>query len=208
MALQVIGAGVGRTGTYSLKLALEHLGYGPCYHMEEVFKDPPRRIALWNAALAGAPDWPALFEGYAAAVDWPTAAFWPELAAAYPDAKVVLTTRSAESWCQSYSETIAKLLAGRDEAPPHLKPWFDMAIGVTERSGFDGKTSRADLIDAFDAQVAAVRNAIRPERLLVCEVKDGWEPLCTFLDKPVPAMPFPNTNNTADFWELVRRAIG
>jgi hypothetical protein len=208
MTLKVIGAGVGRTGTYSLKLALEHLGYGPCYHMEEVFKDPPRRVALWNAALAGAPDWPALFEGFAAAVDWPVAAFWPELAAAYPDAKVVLTTRSADIWCQSYSETIAKLLAGRDEAPPHLKPWFEMAIGVTERSGFDGKMSRAEIIEAFNAEVAAVKNAIAPERLLVCEVKDGWEPLCTFLDKPVPAMPFPNTNNTTEFWELARRVIG
>jgi hypothetical protein len=207
MVLQVIGAGVGRTGTYSLKLALEQLGFGPCYHMEEVFKDPPRRIALWNAALAGKPDWPALFEGYNAAVDWPVAAFWRELAAAYPEAKVVLTTRDAEIWCQSYAETIFKLLAGRDEAPAQLRPWFDMAIGVTKRSGFDGTMSRAEITQAFNDQVAAVKNALPPERLLVCEVKDGWEPLCTFLDKSVPDMPFPNTNNTAEFWDLVKRVM-
>lgn len=208
MTLQVIGAGVGRTGTYSLKLALEQLGFGPCYHMEEVFKDAPRRIALWNAALAGEPDWPALFEGYNAAVDWPVAAFWHELAAAYPQAKVVLTTRDPEIWYESFSETIFKLLAGRDEAPPQVGPWFEMAIGVTQKSGFDGTMSRTDIRRAFKDQVAAVKAAIPPERLLVFEVKDGWEPLCTFLGKPVPAMPFPNTNNTEEFWELVRRAFG
>jgi Sulfotransferase domain len=208
MTLEVIGAGVGRTGTYSLKLALEQLGYGPCYHMEEVFKDPPRRIALWSDALAGKPDWPATFEGYHAAVDWPVAAFWQELATAYPDAKVVLTTRSTESWCASYSQTIFKLMAGRDEAPPHLRPWFDMAIGVTQKSGLYGTMSPAGLGAAFDAEVAAVKAALPPERLLVFEVKDGWQPLCTFLDQPVPATPFPRTNNSAEFWELVERAFG
>ncbi len=136
MTLQVIGAGVGRTGTYSLKLALEQLGFGPCYHMEEVLKDPGQSIPLWNAALAGKPDWETLFEGYNAAVDWPTAAFWHELAAAYPDAKVVLTTRAAERWCQSYSETIFKFLSEAHKAPPQVRPWFDMAIGVIGKSGF------------------------------------------------------------------------
>ncbi len=208
MTLQVIGAGVGRTGTYSLKLALEQLGFGPCYHMEEVFKEAPRRVALWNDALAGKPDWPALFEGYNAAVDWPVAAFWQELAAAYPEAKIVLSTRSAESWCRSFSDTIFKLMAGRADAPPHVKPWFDMSIGVTQKSGFHGTMSAAELVKAFNDEVAAVKNAIPPERLLVFEVKDGWEPLCTFLDEPVPTIPFPRTNNTEEFWDLVRRAIG
>jgi hypothetical protein len=208
MTIEVIGAGVGRTGTYSLKLALEQLGFGPCYHMEEVFKEPPRRIALWNDALAGKPDWPATFEGYDAAVDWPVAAFWRELAAAYPDAKVVLNTRSTESWCQSFTQTIFKLLAERDSAPAHVQPWFDMAFGVVQKSGFNGTMSRAELAAAFEREIAAVQAALPPERLLVFEVKDGWEPLCTFLDQPVPDMPFPRTNNTAEFWELVKRSFG
>ena len=208
MTLQVIGAGVGRTGTYSLKLALEHLGFGPCHHMEEVFKNPSRQIPLWHAALAGAPDWAAIFAGYAAAVDWPTAAFWRELAAAYPEAKVVLTARDAERWYQSYAQTIASLLAKAHAAPPEVGPWFDMAFGVTRKSGFDGDASPAATIAAYEANLAAVRTSLPPERLLVFDVKDGWPPLCAFLDKPVPAMPFPRTNNSGEFWELARQITG
>ena len=97
MALKVIGAGVGRTGTYSLKLALEQLGLGPCHHMEEVIKNPPVNVPLWHAAAQGKPDWDAAYEGYTSAVDWPTASFWRELAALYPKANVILTARGAES---------------------------------------------------------------------------------------------------------------
>ena len=208
MTLQVIGAGVGRTGTYSLKLALEHLGFGPCHHMEEVLKDPSRQIPLWHAALAGQPDWAAIFDGYAAAVDWPSAAFWRELAAAYPEAKVVLTARAAERWHQSYAETIARLLSQADAASPELRPWFAMAFGVTRKSGFDGDASQAATIAAYEANVAAVRTSISPERLLVFDVKKGWEPLCSFLDQPVPATPFPRTNNSEEFWELARQLTG
>ena len=83
--LEVIGAGVGRTGTYSLKLALEQLGFGPCHHMEEVLKDPERQIPLWSAAARGTADWESALAGYRSAVDWPTAAFWRELAEARPE---------------------------------------------------------------------------------------------------------------------------
>ena len=208
MALQVIGAGIGRTGTYSLKLALEQLGFGPCHHMEEVIKHPARQVPLWHAALAGKPDWETLFDGYTAAVDWPAAAFWRELAATYPAANVVLTTRDAGSWCQSYSQTIAKVLSQAHAAPPEVRPWIDMAIGVNRRSGFDGDASQADLIAAYDASLAAVRTSLPPERLLVFDVKDGWEPLCTFLARPVPAMPFPQTNNREEFWDMARQMTG
>jgi Sulfotransferase domain len=208
MPLQVIGAGVGRTGTYSLKLALEQLGFGPCYHMEEVLKDPGQRIPLWTAALAGKPDWETVFAGYNAAVDWPTAAFWRELAAAYPGAQVVLTARDAESWCQSYSQTIAKFMSSAHEAPAAFAPWFDMAFGVVGKSGFASNAGRAALIEAYEANVAAVRRSIPAERLLVFSVKDGWQPLCTFLAKPVPAMPFPQTNNREEFWDLARQVTG
>ena len=118
MTLQVIGAGVGRTGTHALKLALEQLGVGPTHHMEEVLKDPPRHIPMWIAAAEGKPDWEAAYSGYASAVDWPTASFWQELAEVYPQAKVILTVRSPESWAESFSETINKLMAGADQAPP------------------------------------------------------------------------------------------
>jgi hypothetical protein len=208
MILEVVGAGVGRTGTYSLKLALEELGFGPCHHMEEVLKDPSRQIPLWSAAAEGKPDWEAIFQGYNSAVDWPTAAFWPELAAACPAAKVVLTTRNAERWYQSYSETILKFLSTANEAPPHLRAWFEMAFAVTARSGFGGKTTRDDIIKAFEDHEKTVRNSIPPDRLLAYEVKDGWEPLCRFLGKPVPSVPFPSSNNREEFWELVQRGMG
>jgi sulfotransferase family protein len=208
MVLKVVGAGVGRTGTYSLKLALEQLGFGPCHHMEEVLKDAPRQVPLWSAAAEGKPDWEAIFHGYNATVDWPSAGFWRELAAVYPAAKVILTTRNAERWYQSYAETIAKIMSAPDQMPPHLKPWLDMATAVMRRSGLGGKTNRTDIIRAFEAHLDAVRTSIPANRLLVYEVKDGWEPLCSFLGVPVPSAPFPNTNNTEEFWELVRRGMG
>ena len=208
MVLKVVGAGFGRTGTLSLKLALEQLGFGPCHHMEEVLKDAPRQVPLWSAAAEGRPDWEAIFRGFNSTVDWPTAGFWREIAAAYPGSKVILTVRNAERWYQSYSDTIAKIMSAPDQLPPQLKPWLDMSTAVITRRSFGGKTSRDDVIKAFEAHVDAVRTSIPANRLLVYEVKDGWEPLCSFLGMPVPSAPFPNTNNTEEFWELVRRGIG
>ncbi|HOB63478.1 MAG TPA: sulfotransferase, partial [Candidatus Competibacteraceae bacterium] len=118
MTMHVIGAGVGRTGTYSLKLALNQLGLGPCHHMEEVLHNMAVQVPLWTAALEGRPDWQAIYHGYSSTVDWPTACFFRELHAAYPTAKFVLTHRSPESWADSFGETIYKLMAGRDQAPP------------------------------------------------------------------------------------------
>ena len=111
MKLEVIGAGWGRTATNSLKLALEQLGYGTCHHMWEVAHDQNRLAPLWSAALDGTPDWPALFENNRAAVDWPVAGYWRDLAVYYPEAKIILTTRSAESWYDSISETILKVIS-------------------------------------------------------------------------------------------------
>jgi Sulfotransferase domain len=200
-ALRIIGAGVGRTGTHSLKLALEHLGLGPCHHMEEVIKNPPVNVPIWAAAVEGKPDWDAAYKGYNSAVDWPTAAFWRELADAYPNAKVILTVRSAESWYNSFSQTIFALLGSRDKARPPMQPLLDMAIGVINKTGFGGKSSQTDLMKAFDDHVSAVKAAIPPERLLVFEVKEGWDPLCEFLELPVPPIAFPATNKKEEFWE-------
>ncbi|MFN4143467.1 sulfotransferase family protein [Aestuariivirga sp.] len=204
MPLQVIGAGVGRTGTYSLKLALERLGLGPTHHMEEVIKDPPRHVPGWHAAALGKVDWDVLYEGYGSAVDWPTASFWKELSEEYPEAKVVLSTRSPESWHDSFSETIHKLMGGADQAPPHMKPFLEMAAAVLGKAGFSGKTSREELIAAFNAHNDAVKEGVPSGRLLVYEVRDGWEPLCDFLGCDVPDEPFPRSNNREDFWDRIK----
>ena len=204
MTLHVIGAGVGRTGTHALKLALEQLGFGPTHHMEEVLKDPPRHIPMWIAAADGKPDWEAAYGGYGSAVDWPTASFWQELSEVYPQAKIVLTVRSPESWAESFSETINKLMAGSAQAPPHMQPFMHMANGVLGKAGFIGRNSREEMIDAFNTHIARVKQGVDPERLLVFEVKDGWNPLCSFLGKPVPTEAFPRTNSREDFWTRLK----
>ncbi len=207
MTMHVIGAGIGRTGTYSLKLALNQLGLGPCHHMEEVLHNMAVQVPLWTAALEGRPDWQAIYHGYSSTVDWPTACFFRELHAAYPTAKFVLTHRSPESWADSFGETIYKLMAGRDQAPPEMKAWFEMAAGVAAKTGFPDGLSRDALIEAFVAHNEAVKRAIPADQLLVFQVKEGWEPLCEFLGKPVPSDPFPRTNDTAEFWDRVTGKI-
>jgi len=205
MTLKIIGAGVGRTGTYSLKSAITRLDLGPCHHMEEVLHHMPVQLPLWQTAVKGSPDWAAIFDGYQSAVDWPTAGFFGELSKAYPDAKFILTVRSPESWAASFSETIYALLAGKDQAPPHMQPWLAMASAVIDKTGFPAGMSPAALATAFTAHNEAVKAAIPGDNLLVYEVKQGWEPLCAFLGKPVPSEVFPKTNNRVEFWELVKR---
>ena len=206
MTPMIIGAGVGRTGTYSLKLALTQLGLGPCHHMEEVLHHLPVQLPLWQAALQGKADWAAIYEGYGSAVDWPTAAFFGELGKAYPEAKFILSLRSPESWADSFSETIYAFCAARDQAPPHMQPWASWAIGVIEKSGFPAGLDRSALAAAFTAHNEAVKAAIPAKNLLVYEVTQGWEPLCAFVGKPVPSEAFPRTNNRAEFWELLKGA--
>ena len=204
MSLQVIGAGLGRTGTYSMKAALEQLGFGPCYHMIEVLQNPAQRLPQLQAAMRGEPNWDDLFDGYNSTVDWPSAAFWRELIVTYPHAKVVLTTRSTDSWVASFSETIYKLMAGRDQVPPVMLPFIDNSIAVTTRSGFPSGLNLDGLARAYDAHIDAVTAALPEDKLLVFDVKQGWRPLCTFLGKPVPSQPFPVSNNRTEFWEHVR----
>lgn len=203
MALEVIGMGVGRTGTYSLKLALEQLGLGPCHHMEEVIKNPSFHVPLWCAAIEGKPDWQAAYDGYRCAVDWPTAAFWRELSEVYPGARFILTTRDAEKWCDSFSKTIFRLLQARNEAPPEMRIFLEMGHGVTSKTGFKAESGREDLIQAFRDHCEAVKSAIPAEKLLVYEVREEWGPLCEFLGRPVPDAPFPNTNSREEFWKKV-----
>lgn len=203
MSMHVIGAGVGRTGTHSLKLAINRLGLGPCHHMEEVLRNLPEQVPLWSAALNGSPDWRGIYDGYTSAVDWPTARFFRELRDAYPCAKFVLTHRSAESWADSFSTTIYRLVAERDQVPVGMKAWIEMASDIISDTGFPGGLDRAGLIDAFEAHNEAVKATIPASRLLVFQAKDGWAPLCEFLQLPVPDEPFPRTNNREEFWERV-----
>lgn len=206
LALSVIGAGVGRTGTYSLKLALNQLDFGPTYHMEEIILDMPRKLPLWKAVVAGRPDWTMIFDGYHAAVDWPTAAYYRELHAAYPDAKFILTHRSPVSWVDSFSATIYQLISNAEDAPEPMRPWLEMVIAVIAATGFPLGLDREKLMAAFEAHNAAVEAAIPSDRLLVFQVKEGWQPLCGFLGVAVPEGPFPRTNDRAEFWDKVSGA--
>jgi len=207
MTLEVFSAGFGRTGTMSLKLALEELGFGPCHHMDEVLANGETQIALWNEAYAGRPDFEAIYRGYRAAVDWPTAAYWRELAAAYPDAKVLLSSRTPESWAASFSGTILTILAAPETWPEPARPWLEMVTDVVIERSLGGKTGQEDLVAAFEAHEAAVKSEIAPERLLVFDVRQGWEPLCRFLGKPVPSTPFPRTNSKEEFFKIVEEGM-
>jgi len=203
MTMKVIGAGVGRTGTYSLKLAINRLELGPCHHMEEVLHAMDVQVPLWSAAAAGDSDWSTIFHGYQSAVDWPTACFFRELVREFPEAKFVLTQRDPERWADSFGGTIYKLLAGRAEAPPEMSAWLEMANDIITKSGFPAGLDRDSLAEAFSAHNEAVKAAIPASQLLEFKVKDGWEPLCDFLDKPVPDEAFPRTNHREEFWDRV-----
>ena len=198
MALKVIGAGLGRTATFSLKFALEHLGFGPCHHMSEVFADGRRQVPLWLDVIAGKPDWDAIFAGFEATSDYPACTYWRELAAHFPDAKVVLTVRDADSWFDSVSETIFS-----EGMQGSLKgsPVGAMMQGVIF-DHFDGAiTDRAFMTDWFRRRNQQVIDALPSERLLVFSPKEGWGPLCAFLGVPVPGIAFPRVNSRDEITE-------
>ena len=193
MALKVIGAGLGRTATFTMKFALEHIGFGPCYHMSEVFARARRNIPLWIDAGNGKPDWDTIFEGFHSTTDYPACSFWRELAEHYPDAKVILTVRSADSWFDSVSETIfSDRMLGQLGGSP-----MEAMMKVCVFNSFDNSrvTDRAYMTDWFERRNQEVIDTIAPERLLVYSPKEGWEPLCEFLGVPVPAEPLPRVNS-------------
>ncbi len=206
MSLKVIGVGVGRTGTYSLKLALNQLGFGPTHHMEEIIIHMPKQLPLWQAAANGRPDWPAIFEGYPCAVDWPTAGFYQELYLANPSAQFILTHRDPDSWAESFSSTIYKLISGPGQVPEPMRPWIEMATAVIAKTGFPLGLDNAALATAFNKHTAAVKAVIPPSQLLLFQVKEGWEPLCAHLGAAVPNEPFPRTNDRDEFWQKVAPA--
>ena len=203
MALEIVGAALGRTGTNSLKLALEHLGFGPCHHMFEV-RDHPEQLPYWQAAARGdLPDWDEVFANYRACVDWPSARFWREIAAHYPDAKVLLTQRDPDKWFDSVHATIYPvIMSGEEREPSHFRDTLEMAREIIVEQTFGGRLDDRDhAIAVFRAYEEEVRRTIAPERLLAYDVSQGWEPLCTFLEVPVPDTPFPRTNTSEEFRE-------
>lgn len=204
MSMNIIGTGVGRTGTNSLKLALNQLGLGPCHHMEKVLENMPVQIPLWLAAVQGKADWAAIYEGYQSAVDWPSARFFRELLVAYPEAKFIHTERSPESWADSFGSTIYTLLGGKDEAPAEMRDWLEMVSKVIADTGFPSGLGRDELMARFEAHNKSVRDTIPAEKMLVFQVKEGWGPLCEFLRIEVPDGDFPRSNNREEFWEVVK----
>jgi hypothetical protein len=203
MTLRVVGAGVGRTGTMSLKAALERLLGGRCHHMSEVVSDPVQ-IAGWSAAIYARPvDWSALLSDFSAVVDWPGASFWPELLTANPDALVILSVREAEDWYRSAANTI---FLGLDRPREEVAPWL-VAVRKLLKDRFSDNFDDPDaMMAAFERHNAAVRAGIPADQLLEWTASDGWKPICARLGISVPSESFPVTNTTSEFRARFRPA--
>jgi hypothetical protein len=217
--VKVIGAGFGRTGTMSLKVALETLGFDPCYHMIEVFEHP-EHAGFWQAAWRGKPaDWDGVLGGYEAAVDWPACAFYEELMERNPDAKVILTVRDPERWYESTRSTIYELSMIATRSPLfrlvfgaiRLLRFGRVAMGnmaeeIIWEGTFGGRfEDKRHAIEVFNRHNEKVRRRVPQEKLLVYEVKEGWGTLCEFLGVEEPDEPFPRLNDAA---EMRRRILG
>lgn len=203
MSLQVIGAGLGRTGTQSLAWALDRLGMGPCYTLDTLKQLPTHVDLWWAAANDQAVDWGALFQGFKSTVDWPAVSFLPPIVTAFPAAKVVLTLRDPEVWYESAQATIFEALAMSQRNPnpagrhrPGIELTRHLVLERTFRGHYQNKARTIEMFEAHNRMVAAL---VPPAQLLRFQVKDGWEPLCTFLNLPVPDEPFPHTNDRTSF---------
>ena len=198
MTLRVVGAGLPRTGTASLKAALEHLLGRPCYHMMELIQNL-EHVPIWHAAVRGdMPDWPKFLSNYGATVDWPAAAFWRELSEAFPQAIVLFSVRDADSWWESVSRTV---FSNFTPLTPEWKAMMD-DMGAAR---FTTQTDvREAAVEAFHRHNTAVRDAIPPDRLVEWRGGDGWGPICNALGLAVPDEPFPHTNTREEFIERIR----
>ena len=201
--LQVIGIGYPRTGTMSLKHALESLALGPCYHMIEVFQHP-EHVDFWLAALGNPGNsavWSDVFEGFQSTADAPACHFWKSLADYYPDAKFILTVRDADSWYESFQTTVYQAMTHPERSPDVAhRSVQDMARHLILETMFENRfKDRAFAIQRFQEHNNAVTAAFDSSRLLVFDVAEGWAPLCKFLNVPVPDAPFPQSNTRQEF---------
>ena len=209
--MHVIGAGLPRTGTLTQKVAIEMLGLGPCYHWVHVLANLDR-VAQWQRALDGEGPWEEIFAGFHSTVDWPGGYFYKELMQAYPEAKVLLSTRTPQAWERSFRETIwdmghgESLLRLLSSARAQVDPRWRDYLTLVERMFWgpqgtfaQGHATPAELIEEMERHNAEVRTSVPAERLLVWEVGEGWEPLCEFLGVAVPEEPLPHVNDRETF---------
>ncbi len=206
--LKVVGAAWGRTGTTSTLGALNDLGFGPCYTFYTLMSERPDHYALWQDAYAGRPmDWPAFFAGYNSVVDWPASDFYLDLLKVWPDAKVILNVRDADAWYTSMVNTIWEVFQNMRQAGPaaEASPLYQLGQTMMWQGAFHGRFEDKDyVIGLYEKHVAEVKASLPTEKLLAFDVKDGWEPLCRFLNVPVPDKPFPRLNDTDAFRARVR----
>ena len=215
--LQVIGVGMHRTGSMSVKAALERLGFGPCYHGMEALRrcrDGDHWLAAYEAG--GEIDWSVIFEGYRATLDWPTVYFWEQLANAYPEAKILLTDRDPERWWDSHVQMYEHGGEFVRELTDEERQWAEesgfarmqTALGTILTATFDGRTSdKEHCLEVFEQHYERVRRTVPAERLLVYRVQEGWEPLCRFLGVDVPDEPFPRVNSADNLLHNIRTAM-
>jgi len=202
MTISLIGAGYGRTGTLSLKSALETLGYNKCHHMIEVIRNPGESEKWLQAIDAKTVNWASLLKGYEATVDWPACHFYQELADYYPKAKVLLSIRDPLDWFESMSATTLGVIRKRMQASNAGQP-KNLGTELVVNAAFGGEIDDAEhAIRMFNQHTKEVVDTIDSDRLLIYNVREGWEPLCQFLDKPVPDTPFPRVNSRDEFEEI------
>ncbi len=215
--MKVIGAGLPRTATTTQAIAFEKLGFGPCYHMRDMMMDMEKGLALWEAVARGEPDWETIFGDAASTCDWPGARYYRELLEYYPDSRVVLSVRSSEGWIRSMRETIWSMYFGdsvmrhmcmaRAALDPLWRRFMDLMVHMTWADGTGGLAPAEDaytddgLAAAMDRWNERVKQDVPADRLLVWEPREGWGPLCEFLEVAVPDEPLPNVNDTAAFKE-------
>jgi hypothetical protein len=210
--MKLIGAGLPRTATTTQMIALEMLGL-PCYHMRDMMADPETSVPQWRKAFEGDGDWDEIFAGKESTVDWPAAYHWRELMDVYPDAQVLLSVRSADSWVRSMGDTITQIFYGdtlmhhlaraQYNIDPGYAAWIDLLTEMNfgeERGAWAGTNGEpAAMAEAMERWNRTVIDTVPAERLLVWDPKEGWEPLCQFLDVPVPETPLPHVNDTENF---------
>jgi len=216
--MKIIGAGLPRTATSTQLFVLEQLGFGPVYHMRNVLANLEGELPAWEKVAEGEPDWEGILGDAQSCCDFPTARYYRELAEFYPDAKVLLSVRSGESWARSMRDTIWPMYFGdsvmrhvngaRAQVDEEWRRFLDLMIHQCwdEQTGAVAQGASgedADLIAAMERWNEGVRQAIPAERLLEWNPADGWEPLCTFLEVPMPDGPVPNINDMLAFREGV-----